>query len=168
MKLKPLILAIIALAALAACKSGGANPTTAAPAKPANANAPAASLDACTLLTTEEATAVLGSPVKKGAPHSYQQTVQCQWDAVKGPADGSVAILVWIGGQKDQWSSTESAAKASKKFSEVSGLGDAAFSNGFDLHILKGDNMYQIGVAGPFTNNVDRATDVAKKALARA
>ena len=165
MRFKSLIVVVIALAALAGCKDSS-SPATGSGAKPANAGA-AGTVDPCSLITTSEATAVLGTPAKDGAPHSFQNTKQCQWDAAKGPTDGSVAILVYIVGQKSNWASTHDAAKLSPKFSDVQGLGDAAFSNGFDLHILKGDDMYQIGVAGPFQDSVDRATTVAKEALAR-
>ena len=166
MKFKPLIVAIVALAALAGCNDSGTSPTTGSAAEPANADAAGAggTIDPCSLITTSEATAVLGEPAKNGAPHSYQNTKQCQWDS----ANGSVAILVYIGGQKASWSSTHDLAKRSPKFSDVQGLGDAAFSNGFDLHILKGDNMFHIGVSGPFQNQLDLATTVAKEALARA
>ena len=168
MRFKPLIVAVIALAALAGCK-GNATPATGTAPNPANA-APAGGgpVDPCSLITTGEATAVLGTQAKDGAPHSYQSTKQCQWDAASGPTDGSVAILVYIGGQKAQWTSTQSLAKKSPKYADVQGIGDAAFTTGFDLHILKGDDMYQIGVAGPFQNALDRAKTVATKALARA
>jgi hypothetical protein len=168
MRFKPLIVAVIALAALAGCKDS-ATPATGNAANPANAGAAAGggAVDPCSLITTGEATAVLGTPAKDGAPHAYQSTKQCQWDAASGPTDGSVAILVYIGGQKAQWPSAESVAKKAPKFAEVPGLGDAAYTTGFDLHILKGDDMYQIGVEGAFQDNVARATTLAKKALAR-
>ena len=165
MKFKPAVVALVALTALAGCK-GNSSPANGSAAKPADAGA-AATVDPCALITTSEATTVLGTPAMDGAPHSFQSTKQCEWDAVKGSTDGSVAILVYIGGQKSLWTSTHDQAKRSPKFSDVQGLGDAAFSNGFDLHILKGDNMYQIGVSGPFQDPLDRATTVAKKALAR-
>ena len=169
MKFKPIVVAIIALAALAGCKDNSSPAIGNAP-NPANA-APAAgggTADPCSLITTSEATAVLGKTAKDGAPHSSSNTKQCQWDAADGPTGGSVAILVYIGGQQAKWSTTTTQAKKLPKYSDVQGLGDAAYSNGFDLHILKGDNMYQIGVAGPFSDNVDRATTIAKEALARA
>jgi uncharacterized protein DUF3558 len=166
MKTRPMIVAVIVLAALLGCsKNSGSSPTTGNPVKPANAGAVGGGgIDPCALITTSDATAVLGEPAKDGAPHSYQSTKQCQWDA----ANGSVAILVYLGGQKESWPSIRDQAKRSPKYSDVQGLGDAAFSNGFDLHILKGDDMFQIGVSGPFQDPVDRATTVAKKALANA
>jgi Protein of unknown function (DUF3558) len=177
MRFKPIVVAVIALAALAGCKDNS-SPTTGTAAQPANAGAAAGgaanaggggAVDPCSLITTSEATAVLGKAAKDGAPHSYQNTKQCQWDVASGASyDGSIAILVYIGGQKTQWPSTVSLAKKSPKYSDVQGLGDAAFSNGFDLHILKGDDMYQIGVSGPFQNLLDKATTVARQALARA
>jgi hypothetical protein len=170
-KLKPLLVAVIVLSTIAGCQSNS-SPTTGTAANPANAGAPAAAagggtVDPCSLITTSQATTVVGVPMKDGAPHSSQNTKQCEWDAVSGPMDGSVAILVYLGGQKAQWASTRNLASKSSKFSDVQGLGDAAFSNGFDLHILKGDDMYQIGVVGPFQDNVARATTVAKEALAK-
>jgi hypothetical protein len=166
MRLKPVIIAVVALAALAGCKNSSSPNGTAA--KPANNGAAGGgAVEPCSLITTDEATAVLGTPVKAGAPHSSQGTKQCQWDAASGPEGGSVAILVFIGGQKTRWTSTVDLAKQSPKFTDVQGIGDAAYSNGFDLHILKGDDMYQIGVVGPFPDNVARATTVAKEALAR-
>jgi Protein of unknown function (DUF3558) len=168
MKFKPIVVAFIVLAVLAGCQD---NPSPAAGTAPNPANAvPAAgggTIDPCSLITTAEATAVLGKPAKDGAPHSSQNTKQCQWDAADGPTGGSVAILVYVGGQKASWSSTLTLAQKLPKFSDIPGLGDGAFSNGFDLHILKGDDMYQIGVAGPFQDNVVRATTIAKEALAR-
>jgi hypothetical protein len=163
MKYKPIVVATIALAALTmrgqpSLTGTAANLPNAVPGRQDRSGAP---------ITTSEP-AVLGKPVKDGVPHSSQKTKQCQWDAADGPTGGSVAILVYIGGQKASWSSTLTQAKMLPKYSDVQGLGDAAFSNGFDLHILKGDDMYQIGVAGPFKDNVDRATTIAKEALARA
>jgi hypothetical protein len=171
MKYKPLIVAIIALAALAGCsKSNASNPATGSAQQPANAagggGGGGGGVDPCSLITTSEATAALGTAAKDGAPHSSQGTKQCEWDAQSGPTDGSVAILVYIGGQKAHWQTTVDAAKKAPKYSDVPGLGEAAFTTGFDLHILKGDDMYQIGVAGP-PNPLDRATTVAKQALAR-
>jgi hypothetical protein len=164
MRFKALVVAVVAFAVLAGCSK--AKPDT--PVAPAGAAAPAGGgpVDPCSLLTTDEATTVLGKPAKAGAPHASQGTKQCQWDS----ADGSVAILVYIGGQKSRWQQNHDLAKSAyaAKFSDVSGLGEGAFSNGFDLHVLKGDDMYQIGVSGPLQDNVQRAITVAKEALARA
>jgi hypothetical protein len=163
------MVATVVVVALVGCSKGsGTNSTGGTAAKPA-AGAPSGGtaavggVDPCSLITTAEASTVLGEQAKDGQPHAYQSTKQCQWDS----ANGSIAILVYIGGQKALWQSTYNTSKAAPKFKDVSGLGDAAFTTGFDLHILKGDDMYQIGVAGPFTDNVDRATTVAKEALAR-
>jgi hypothetical protein len=170
MKSRTLIVAAVVLAALTGCsKNSGSNPTNGTPVNQAGAGGGGgggATIDPCSLLTTDEANAVLGEAAKQSPPHSFQSTKQCQWDS----ANGSVAILVYIGGQKANWQSTHDFAKSAypTKFNDVSGLGDAAFSNGIDVHILKGDNMYQIGVLGPFKNQVDRAITVAKEALARA
>jgi hypothetical protein len=161
------MVATAAVVALAGCSSHPAtNPTSGTAANPA-AGAPTKAavgggVDPCSLITTAQASSVLGEQAKDGAPHAYQQTKQCQWDS----ANGSVAILVYIGGQKASWQSTHDAAKAGPKFQDVSGLGDAAFSNGFDLHILKGDDMYQIGVSG-VADPLGSATTVAKEALAK-
>jgi hypothetical protein len=168
MKSRLIVVTIVALAALAGCKANSSPAPGAAP-NPSNV-APAVgggTVDPCSLITTSEATAVLGAPAKDGAPHSSQNTKQCQWDAAEGATGGSVAILIYVGGQKAKWSSTMTQAQKLPKYSDIQGLGDGAFSNGFDLHILKGDDMYQIGVAGPFQDNVDRATTIAKEALAR-
>jgi hypothetical protein len=170
MKFKLLPVAIVALTGLCGLtgltgcsQDSGSNPTS-APANQAGTSAGAGlTVDPCTLITTAQATAALGEQAKDGVAHAYQSTQQCQWDST----NGSVAILVYVGGQKAKWSSTVDLAKKSPKYSDVSNLGDAAFSNGFDLHILKGDDMYQIGVAGPFQDTVDRAITVAKQALAR-
>jgi uncharacterized protein DUF3558 len=176
MRFKALVVVVIALVALVGCSKNSPTPDPAHPAGPGTATAAAnaggggggggGTIDPCSLITTEEATAVLGEPAKDGVPHAFQQTRQCQWDS----ANASIAILVYLGGQKDPWPSTHDLAKSaySAKFSDVSGLGDAAFSNGIDLHILKGDDMYQIGVLGPFTDRVGKAMTVAKEALARA
>jgi hypothetical protein len=177
MRYKALIVAIVALAALVGCSNGGStsgsrNGTSAnqAAGKAAgggtNNAAGGGGGNPCSLITKDEASAVLGEQAKDGVGHSSQGTKQCQWDS----ANGSVAILVFIGGQKASWTQTHDLAKQTyaAKFSDVSGLGDAAFSNGFDVHILKGDDMYQIGVAGPFQDKVTRAITVAKEALARA
>jgi hypothetical protein len=166
MRFKALIVAVAALAALAGCSKGNATkPNTPAPAGAA-VPAGAGTVDPCSLLTTDEATTVLGKTANGGAPHSSTGTKQCQWDS----ADGSVAILVYLGGQKAIWQQTHDQTKAaySAKFADVPGIGDGAFSNGFDVHVLKGDNMYQIGVSGPFQDNLQRAITVAKEALARA
>ena len=165
MKFKPIIFAVIALAALAGCKANSST-TNGSATNPPNA-AGGGTVDPCSLITTSEATAALGTSVTNGVPHAYQNTKQCQWDAAQGPDGGSVAILVYICGQKSQWPSILAVSKQAPKFSNVQGLGDAAFTTGFDVHILKGDDMYQIGVSGPFQDQLSRATTVAKEALAR-
>ncbi len=168
MKIKPMVVAVIALATLAGC-NGNSSPATGTAPNPGNV-APAAAggtVDPCSLISTSDATAVLGTPAQDGVPHSSQNTKQCEWDAADGSTGGSVAILVYIGGQKAKWSSTVSQAKQLPKYSDVQGLGDGAFSNGFDLHVLKGDDMYQIGVAGSFQDNVARATTIAREALTK-
>jgi hypothetical protein len=166
MKIRTLMLATAVLVALVGC-SKAAGTTPGAPANPAagaatNGGSAGGGVDPCSLITTAQASTVLGEPAKDGQPHAYLQTKQCEWDS----ADGSVAILVYIGGQKAAWQNTLSGAKAAPKYQDVSGLGDAAFTTGFDLHILKGDDMYQIGVSG-VTDPLGSATTVAKEALAK-
>lgn len=165
-----MVLAVVALVALAGCsKSGGTTPTAAtsgnAGTTGAGGGGSGAAPDPCSLLTTDEASAILGQTAANGAPHSSTGTKQCEWDA----SAGSIAILIWIGGWRARWQDNHDTAKTAfpTKFADVSGLGDAAYSNGIDLHILKGDDMYQIGVLGT-SDAVAAATTVAQKALARA
>jgi hypothetical protein len=161
------MVATAAVVALAGCSNhSGTNTTAGTGAKPA-AGAPtsaaaAGGVDPCTLITTAQASTVLGEQAKDGQPHSFQSTKQCQWDS----ANGSVAILIWVGGKETVWQTSHDAAKAAPKFQDISGLGDAAFTTGFDVHVLKGDDVYQIGVSG-VTNPLGSATTVAKEALAK-
>jgi len=167
MRGKTFVVAIVALAALAGCSKHGDKQTNATGnGAGTNTTNHGSTVDTCSLLTIDEATAALGEQAKAGVPHSSQTTRQCQWDS----ANGSVAILVFVGGQRAHWAQTYGQSKQvySTKFSDVPNLGDGAFSNGFDVHVLKGDDMYQIGVAGPFQDHVERAIAVAQEALARA
>src|SRR5262245_35511457 len=115
MRFKALAITIIALGALAGCSAKSTPPPNPATVPgTAAAAAKGATIDPCSLITTDEATVVLGELAKNGAPHSFQSTQQCQWDS----ANGSVAILVYIGGQKDLWASTHNTAKSTyPKFS---------------------------------------------------
>jgi hypothetical protein len=177
MRFRTLMIAAAVLVALAGCSkdtgtAANTGPVAGAPTGAGTAAGGGAagggSVDPCSLITTAQASTVLGAQAKDGAGHSSTGTRQCQWDAASGPENGSIAILVYVGAGKSLWQSDHDTAKTAyaSKFAEVPNLGDAAYSNGFDLQILKGSNVYQIGVSGPFTDNVARATTVAKEALA--
>jgi hypothetical protein len=154
----------VAFATLTGC-SKNSNPS---PTAQTTDGRPGAStrVDACSLLTTAEATAVLGEQSADAKPGGggLPNASQCEWNAVSG--DASIAILIWIGGQKAAWANIVATSKQTLNYADVPGLGDAAFSNGIDLHILKGDNMYQIGVLAS-GDKIAEATAVAQKALAR-
>jgi hypothetical protein len=88
----PLILSALAATVLSAC-STGEPPPSAPPAAPA-AGTPAASIDPCTLLHDDEATALLrGAPTRSG-PVAENRGTSCTWTTASG---NLISVQVYTG-----------------------------------------------------------------------
>jgi hypothetical protein len=171
---------LIISAAVAAC--GGSSATsapaaqgqTAAPAQataatqvsaPADTSAPAATqaatpgsgaVDACALITEQEATAFLGSDPGPGAETGTADAPACSYG-------GSLTIGVEPGDGAAMYATTKDAMQGSGKAQDLPGVGDAAYvfivgNTIGDMEILKGSTLLSVRVQGdPSLQNVTAA-----------
>jgi hypothetical protein len=151
MRTRLIAVAAIVLIAVAGCSKTGSGTTNTSAS-----DAVGKSIDVCSLLTTAEASQVLGATSHDGVAGDARQ---CHWES----ASGSIAILVTT---PAQWDTAVAVNKTLPTFKELSGLGEAAFSSGYDIHVLKNNTDFHIGVVGT-SDNVQAAITVAQKALAK-
>jgi WD40 repeat protein len=129
-------------------------PKPAAPtasSRPASSRPPGAgatAFDACTLVTTTEAEALLGAPVVQ----TDNRPTSCKYIA----ADGSSVVIDSAGGASAEYSTLmfNTSHSIGGTVKDIPGLGDKAFSSGEDpyccaLYVLKGSTLFEI-VATPF------------------
>jgi WD40 repeat protein len=124
-----------------------------------SAGAGVAAFDACTLVTTTEAEALLGAPVVQ----TNNRPTSCNYVA----ADGSSVAIDSAGGASAEYSTllfnTSHAIGGTVK--DIPGLGDKAFSSGEDpyccaLYVLKGSTLFEI-VATPFDRSFENGAPTA-------
>ena len=134
-------------AATAAPAATGAPPATTAPAGSATA------VNACSLITEQEATTFLGSDPGAGVSSINNATAVCAYGA-------SLVISVEPGDGKAQFDLKQSASQGQATFQPLSGLGDAAFATIVantiaDLEILKRSTLMSVLVQGnPSLQNI--------------
>lgn len=174
----------------AACSSGtGASPASSSPAMPAAASAGAASAAAstplaapaqgtgkatssCDVINQAEAGAALGQPVQppvKG--HAFVEGgVACVFDGPNAIGDdpdipyADTVRVVLVTGPKAKAYFEDYRGKVGAQ--QISGLGDAAFYDGFaSISVLKGDAYVRIAVG--IANNLSAEKTLADAALAR-
>ncbi len=127
-----LILPLVAALAMvtAACGSSQ-HPATSQPERPSIAavgsstrqpSGPAAKLDPCSMLTTDQVASALGEPPAPGKPEPMFDTPECEWDPASGH-NGTVTLDVgpWVG---------DPGIKPIHGGTPVSGVGDEAYDTG--------------------------------------
>ena len=177
---------LIISAAIAAC--GGSSATsapaaqgpTAGPAQasaPADTSAPAATdagtpatgaVDACAIITEQEATAFLGSDPGPGVQTGTADAPACAYG-------GSLTIGVEPGDGAAMYATTKDAMQSAGKAQDLPGVGDAAYvfivANTIgDMEILKGSTLLSVRVQGnPSLQNVTvaRMTTLGTTAVGR-
>jgi len=143
--------------------------------KIAKPDAPAKAVSACTLLTQEEAAALLGEPVEKPTDSATGGTVtNCNWMT---PSFNMVGILVRLASSPAEAETVrQEARQQSKSLSgvdpeEVAGLGANAYWAGGNinqLNVFKGNYWLIITASkGNSSDNLSLAKAVAEKALPR-
>lgn len=132
-------------------------------------------VSACSLLTQEEAAAILGEPVEKPTDSATGQTVtNCNWMT---PSFHMVGILVRLASSPAEAETVRlEARRQSKGLSgvdpqDVTGLGESAYWAGGDinqLNVFKGNYWLIITASkGKANDNLALAKAVAAKALPR-
>jgi hypothetical protein len=152
-------------------------------------------VDACSLMTKAEAEQSLGEAATDGSPNEKDLGATggtlaiCSYSAAQRPAKHTnasiwqanpVASAQW--NARTMWGSLKSGDKSLSdqrqggKYEIVPGIGDEAYffswpagTIGFtELHVLKGDIIIGIRVPGTGATSLDRAKNLASKALERA
>jgi hypothetical protein len=131
-----------------------------APADSTATTAPAgaaAAVDACKVVTEQEATTLLGSDPGPGQNTSSDLGAACAYGA-------SLTLNVGANAGKAKFDSDRAPAVSSGKFQDLSGVGDAAFvfivANTIgQMEILKGSTVLTVNVQGdPSLQNITAAT----------
>jgi hypothetical protein len=143
-------------------------PQVSAPAG-TDASAPAAgAIDACALITEQEATAFLGSDPGPSAETGTAAAPACAYG-------GSLTIMVEPNDGAAQYATTKAAMQGSGKAEDLNGVGDAAYvfivgNTIGDMEILKGSTLLSVRVQGnPSLQNVTvaRLTALGTTAVGR-
>jgi hypothetical protein len=169
--------AVTVLAVAAGCSSRAPTPSP-QPTGPASAvattspSAPVAP-DSCNVITTAQASAALGQPVKP--PRRGKATVEggvaCVFYGPDAPAQVSpdipigdtVRVVLVTGSNARKWFGEY---RGKVKAQPISGLGDQAFYDGYaSISVLKGDEYVRIAVG--IANNLGPEKMLARDALAR-
>ncbi|HEX7473014.1 MAG TPA: hypothetical protein VF323_08010 [Candidatus Limnocylindrales bacterium] len=172
--------AVVACGGTSSASAPGAQGQVSSPAQastPARASAPASAaasaptttaIDACALITEQEATAFLGTDPGPGTDTGSATSPACSYG-------GSLTLGVEPTDGQAQYATTKAAMQGSGKAQELSGVGDAAYvfivaNTIADMEILKGTALLSVHVQGdPSRQNVTLATLTAlgSKAVAR-
>ncbi len=170
--------AIVAMAAGCSSKAPAASPQpagsgTAASSPAASASSPATALDSCSVITSAEASAALGQPVKP--PRRGKATVEggvaCVFYGPDAPASVSpdvpiadtVRVVLVTGPNARKWFDDY---RRKVKAQPVSGLGDQAYYDGYaSISVLKGDSYVRIAVG--VASNLAPEKVLARDAAAR-
>ncbi len=170
-----LLLLVAPLAAVACDKPAATDTATVTKPVIAQPDAPAKAVSACSLLTQEEAAAILGEPVEKPTDSAVGGTVtNCNWMT---PSFHMVGILVRLASSPAEAETVrQEALRQSKSLSgvdpeDVAGLGENAYWAGGNinqLNVFKGNYWLIITASkGKATENLTLAKAVAEKALPR-
>ena len=146
-------------------------PADQAPATTATPEAPAGAIDACILLTSEDAAAALGGPVDPPIPGTAGPFSQCIWRIAGGTELDSAAIAVQaLGGvSPDQFAQLveEYAPAELGPVEPVAGVGDEAYQQD-GLMVRSGDAMVVVTVISTDpAGDRARQVSVAQAAVAR-
>jgi hypothetical protein len=122
-------------------------------------------VDACSLITTDEAEEALGAPVGDGEAQDFPPVYGCSYRTADGV--GLVAVSVVVFDDADQAEAVYDLAIDNNDYQEIDGIGDRAyFALGFGLTAQQGRYEFTIDIIGP---DDDRALEeeLAPKALER-
>jgi len=171
--------AVVALAAGCSSKAPTSSPqptgsgTAAASSPAASASSPATALDSCGVITSAEASAALGQPVKP--PRRGKATVEggvaCVFYGPDAPPSVSpdipiadtVRVVLVTGPNARKWFDDY---RRKVKAQPISGLGDQAYYDGYaSISVLKGDAYVRIAVG--VASNLAPEKELARDAVAR-
>jgi lipopolysaccharide export system protein LptA len=170
---------VVAVAAGCSSKAPTPSPQPTGPASAVATTSPAASApvqvapDSCNVITTAQASAALGQPVKP--PRRGKATVEggvaCVFygpDAPPGvspdiPIADTVRVVLVTGPNARKWFE---GYRRKVKAQPISGLGDQAYYDGYaSISVLKGDEYVRIAVGT--ANNLGPEKTLARDAVAR-
>ena len=170
---------VVAVAAGCSSKAPTPSPQPSGPASAVATTSPSASAsapvapDSCNVITTAQASAALGQPVKP--PRRGKATVEggvaCVFygpDAPAGvspdiPIGDTVRVVLVTGSNARKWFDDY---RGKVKAQPISGLGDQAYYDGYaSVSVLKGDEYVRIAVG--IANNLGPEKMLARDALAR-
>lgn len=138
------------------------------------ANQPRAVLDPCTLLTKEDAEAVLGASLRKVTPQGLSTADTCQYLREKSDnlaqRGESVTLQVHFGGGKlfDSYIK-EGEESFETKAQQVEGLGDKAVFNSDQLIVLNKNDFFVVTIGKRMSDaeKLAATTTLARKVVAR-
>lgn len=138
------------------------------------AASPAAALDACTLITRAEMTAIAGRPMSAGAPppalpppSSDVTFSQCSWPTADGDSPIGISVRISKKGDSAPGYARQTAIDSGFKVEDVAGLGDLAFWTGIQLQVFRGKDLQIVVNVMGHKDARDKAIQVARKALAK-
>jgi hypothetical protein len=160
-RLPPVGALLLAVALLSGCAGGSGTEDVVGPGSGPAAGGRGTPPNPCTLVTKDEASAALGVPAADGELFPGSDP-ECRFRPV-GPEFQYLQIEVSKGGRAGYDFSFKIKKDTFPEFAEVAGLGDAAFSIGKEVTVLKGAH-----VAVFFLGGVDDDPDVRARVLALA
>jgi hypothetical protein len=151
----PVVTLILLAIAAAACSSPGPIASASLPASTGNSGGQASTVNPCDLVTSDEASRLLGGATQRTGPMDQNQLVVCKWDTGQG-----ANLLVTVGHGAGLYDPD----LTNPGWRPVSGLGDHAFSDASTQTVgfIKGSTVVVLYV--PAVQPVDM---VALEALAR-
>ncbi len=124
----------------------------------------AGAVDACSLVTGDEAEAALGSPVSDGEVQEFPPVYSCTY---RPEEFGLVIVSVLVYDNDEQAEITHQAAIDNNEYEEIDGIGESAyFALGFGITALQGKYEVTVDVAGP-DNDRELEEELAKVAVER-
>jgi hypothetical protein len=158
---------VLAAGCLALAGCGGREP--AASPRPtqaaSSAPAPAAAIDACTLLEKQEVDAAVGKPVAAPSPENLPPVYGCRWPA--SDLDGIRVSVIAYDNAAQALAAHEMAIKIND-YEQVAGVGERAYSSPFnEVTALAGRYELSVDVTLSQADRPAIAKALAQKALAR-
>lgn len=143
-----LLSALATLFLLVACGSSTSSPTSGFTSNSTLTNAPATNVDACTLVTAQEMSQIVGETVTAQPKTLETGSPVCDYEAASGNVVPSVVMGLLQPDGKVIYSSVQVHYKGLSGYQEVNGIGDQAFDSGDgSFYALKGDTCLDIVLA---------------------
>ena len=136
----------------AATSSGNAGNGTAAPsatAKGGSTTAAKGEIDACTLITSQEASAAISEPVK--LDHQTKDATKSECSYVSSNNVGSEVVFLYVGSSKAERGAFDLAKKTYSNAKAESGIGEEAFSVELgapvaQVHVYKNGHYFTVAI----------------------